>query len=62
MEKTINELQMKYIIILGDGMADEPIGSLGGRTPLQAACKTSVARNYNEQTVLYLSVSCIYGA
>ena len=26
------------------------------------ACKTSVARNYNEQTVLYLSVSCIYGA
>ena len=28
---------MKYIIILGDGMADEPIASLGGRTPLQAA-------------------------
>ena len=44
MEKTINELQMKYIIILGDGMADEPIGSLGGRTPLQAACKPSIDR------------------
>ena len=30
---------MKYIIILGDGMADEPIPSLGGKTPLQAARK-----------------------
>ena len=28
---------MKHIIILGDGMADEPIGSLGGLTPLQYA-------------------------
>jgi 2,3-bisphosphoglycerate-independent phosphoglycerate mutase len=28
---------MKYIIILGDGMADEPINSLGGKTPLQVA-------------------------
>jgi 2,3-bisphosphoglycerate-independent phosphoglycerate mutase len=28
---------MKYIIILGDGMADEPIAELGGKTPLQAA-------------------------
>ena len=28
---------MKYIVVLGDGMADEPIGELGGRTPLQAA-------------------------
>ncbi|MDR1645495.1 MAG: cofactor-independent phosphoglycerate mutase [Tannerellaceae bacterium] len=28
---------MKSIIILGDGMADEPIASLGGRTPLQYA-------------------------
>jgi len=28
---------MKYIIILGDGMADEPIASLGNKTPLQAA-------------------------
>ena len=25
---------MKYIIVLGDGMADEPIGNLGGRTPV----------------------------
>jgi 2,3-bisphosphoglycerate-independent phosphoglycerate mutase len=28
---------MKYLIILGDGMADEPIESLGNRTCLQAA-------------------------
>ncbi len=28
---------MKYIIVLGDGMADEPIESLGNQTPLQAA-------------------------
>ena len=28
---------MKYIVILGDGMADEPIESLGGLTPLEAA-------------------------
>lgn len=29
---------MKYIVVLGDGMADEPIAELGGRTPLDAAC------------------------
>ncbi len=28
---------MKYIIILGDGMADEPIEELGGKTPLEYA-------------------------
>ena len=28
---------MKYIIILGDGMADEPQESLEGKTPLEAA-------------------------
>lgn len=28
---------MKYVIILGDGMADRPLAALGGRTPLQAA-------------------------
>lgn len=33
---------MKYIIILGDGMADEPIDMLGGKTPLQAANKPSI--------------------
>ena len=28
---------MKYIVILGDGMADEPIPALGNKTPLEAA-------------------------
>ncbi|NOR49443.1 MAG: cofactor-independent phosphoglycerate mutase [Desulfuromonadales bacterium] len=28
---------MKYIILLGDGMSDEPIAELDGKTPLQAA-------------------------
>ena len=28
---------MKYIVILGDGMSDEPIEALGGKTPLEYA-------------------------
>lgn len=28
---------MKHIIVLGDGMADEPVEALGGKTPLQYA-------------------------
>ncbi len=28
---------MKYVILLGDGMADEPVADLEGRTPLQQA-------------------------
>ena len=28
---------MKYVIVLGDGMADRPLESLGGRTPLEYA-------------------------
>ena len=28
---------MKYLIVLGDGMADEPIAALGNKTPLQVA-------------------------
>ncbi|HSH19182.1 MAG TPA: cofactor-independent phosphoglycerate mutase [Draconibacterium sp.] len=30
---------MKYIIILGDGMSDEPLENYGGKTPLQMAKK-----------------------
>ncbi len=30
---------MKYVVILGDGMADKPIASLGDKTPLQVANK-----------------------
>lgn len=35
---------MKYLIILADGAADEPIPSLGDRTPLQAAHKPNIDR------------------
>jgi 2,3-bisphosphoglycerate-independent phosphoglycerate mutase len=33
---------MKYIVILGDGMSDEPIRALGNKTPLQAASKPNI--------------------
>lgn len=29
--------EMKYIVVLGDGMADEPIAEIGGKTPLMYA-------------------------
>jgi len=33
---------MKYIIVLGDGMADEPLAEYGGKTPLQMAHKPAI--------------------
>lgn len=33
---------MKYIILLGDGMADWPIDEIGGKTPLEAANKPNM--------------------
>lgn len=33
---------MKYIVVLGDGMADEPQEALGGRTPLEAAVTKTI--------------------
>ena len=30
-------MAMKYVIVLGDGMADEPITELGGKTPIEYA-------------------------
>ena len=39
---------MKYVVILGDGMADYPMPALGGKTPLDVAKKTyidSLAKN-----------------
>ena len=32
-----NKTKMKYVIILGDGMSDEPLDALGGKTPLAYA-------------------------
>ena len=33
---------MKYIIVLADGMADYPIGSLGNKTPIELAKKAAI--------------------
>ena len=42
---------MKYIVLLCDGMADLPIDSLGGRTPMQAAVKPNMDRLAAHSTV-----------
>lgn len=28
---------MKYLVVIGDGMADNPVEALGGKTPLEYA-------------------------
>jgi 2,3-bisphosphoglycerate-independent phosphoglycerate mutase len=33
---------MKYVVVVGDGMADYPIPELGNMTPLQAAHKPNM--------------------
>lgn len=33
---------MKYIVVLGDGMADYPVEELGGKTPLECAKKPNI--------------------
>lgn len=35
---------MKYILVIGDGMADNPVPELGNRTPLQAAAIPTIDR------------------
>ena len=42
---------MKYIIIIGDGMADYPIEALGNKTPLQVAKKPRMDRMAKEGVV-----------
>ena len=39
---------MKYIVVLGDGMADEPIAGLGGKTPLAYAKTPNMDRMARE--------------
>ena len=41
-KKTRQGEQMKYIVVVGDGMADYPIPELGNITPLQAAHKPNM--------------------
>lgn len=40
--KKREERTMKYIVMLGDGMADHPVPALGGKTPLQCAFKPNM--------------------
>ena len=42
---------MKYIVILGDGMADRPVKELGGKTPLQAASVPNMDKLAREGTI-----------
>lgn len=42
---------MKYIVIIGDGMADRPIQGLGGRTPLQVSKTPNMDRLASEGVV-----------
>ncbi len=49
--------RQKSVIFLGDGMADEPLAELGGRTPLQAAATPAmdrIAREGRSGTLLTL--------
>lgn len=46
---------MKYVVILGDGMADEPIEVLGNKTPLQVAKKPTIDRLANKGEVALCS-------
>lgn len=48
LESNRKECDMKYIVLLGDGMADNPLEELGGRTPLQAADIPSMDRLASE--------------
>jgi len=39
---------MKYVVVLGDGMADEPLAELGGKTPLEYARTPNMDRMARE--------------
>ncbi len=42
---------MKYILVVGDGMADEPVAGIGNRTPLEAATTENMDRLAREGLV-----------
>ena len=48
---------MKYILIIGDGMADNPVESLGGKTPVEYA-KTPVMDGLAERGLLGSTRNC----
>jgi 2,3-bisphosphoglycerate-independent phosphoglycerate mutase len=48
---------IKRVILLGDGMPDEPLESLGGKTPLMAAKTPNLDRMAREGTVGYVKTT-----
>ena len=51
---------MKYILIIGDGMADNPVSELGGKTPLEYASIPNMDR-LAAQGILGSTVNCPEG-
>jgi len=45
---------MKYIILLGDGMADYPLEEVGGRTPLEVASTPNMDRIAGDGSILLI--------
>ena len=35
-------IMMKYVLVIGDGMADNPVPELGNKTPLQVVNKEAI--------------------
>ncbi len=52
-----NQMAIKRIILLGDGMPDEPMEALGGRTPLMEAKTPNLDRMAREGTVGYVKTT-----
>ena len=54
---------MKYVIVLADGMADEPIEKLGGKLYIEATDidELCVCMTYTQLSLLGLSVRVIHG-
>ena len=50
---------MKYVVMLGDGMADRPVPELGGRTPLEAAVKPHMDFLAQHGTCLLYTSRCV---
>ena len=48
---------MKYLLVIGDGMADDPVPALGGKTPLEAAQKPHIDA-LAERGILGSTVNC----
>ena len=43
---------MKYLLVIGDGMADNPVPELEGKTPLQVAKKPAIDRTKDGAKVI----------